>query len=87
MMEGFDLVEQYIMPGTLADSKILQIIDNTAVLHINRNDVIDGTGAIKDTKNNDKIKVVIEDITLSDKEIREFVKELDAAIKAAEHSE
>ena len=86
-MAGFDVSEQYIMPGTLADSPGVQIIDNKVVLQISLDDVIDSTGPIKALKDKEKITIKIKDITLGDEAVKAFKKELTAAVKAAEEKE
>jgi TfoX/Sxy family transcriptional regulator of competence genes len=82
--KGIDISERYVMPGTFIDQKGIVGVDNTAILRVTLDDVLEETGPMQVFKNKDTFTIEINDITLDDEAVRAFREEMAAAVKAAE---
>ena len=83
MMTGFEVSEQFTLPGTFKDIKGVTGVDNTAMLKITLDDMVDGTGVLKDLKGTEKLTFTIDDITVGDEAVAAFKKEMKQAIAAS----
>lgn len=84
MMTGLEFSEHFVLPGMFKDIDGVAAVDNTAKIDVTLDNLLDGTGPIKELKGKDELTFSVTDITVSDEEVQAFQKELEDAVKAWE---
>lgn len=83
-MAGLAFSEHYVLPGTFKDVPGVAGVDNTAKLDLSLDNLLEGTGPIKELKGKDTLTFEVTDVTVTDDQIAAFRKEMDEAAKAWE---
>jgi len=84
LLAGFEINESVVLPGTFADVPGAQGVDNTIILRVTLDEVLDGSGPLEAFKDKQKMVIKINDITVTDEQVAAFKKEMQAAVKASE---
>ena len=81
MLAGMSFNEEYVLPGAFEDIKGVKSADNTASIELGANDMLDGTGPIKDLKDAEELVFKIGEVKEDDAALKAFKEELEAAKK------
>jgi len=81
MLAGMSFIEAYVLPGEFEDIKGVDANDNTATIELGAQDMLDGTGPIKDLKDAEQLDFKITEVKEDADAAKAFNAELEAAKK------
>lgn len=80
-VEGFEIVEEYYLPGEAEAVEGFEMIDNMAGVTIDVDNLINGDGPIPALQNRDQLVLVVGETSLAQAEIDAFAEELAQAVE------
>ncbi|MFI4859658.1 MAG: hypothetical protein ACIAXF_03135 [Phycisphaerales bacterium JB063] len=80
MMNGFEIVERYVLPGEAEDIEGVEMIDNTADITIDLDTLVEGDGPIAALQGKDSMVLTVGENTIDDATVEAFAAELAQAI-------
>lgn len=81
MMAGFEIVEHYVLPGEAEDIDGVEMIDNTADITIDEDNLVNGDGPIAALQGSDELVLTVGENTIDGDTVSAFAAELAQAIE------